>query len=273
MKWLANMEVLWFDLLQSDWLYVTSLLTGSLLQVFLLGLLLQTPGFFYLLCYKKSQINKEDTISMICSLFLVLLTVSLLKVFWLDFCYMYRFIGSVLQPLWLVVGNNSCFFSVSAGIPGYPEPPVIEEITTGEFEVSWLPPHDFGENITYYLLQYRYYIDSAASACLVLSKIVVAWWLVESYARAWAWLGYRASAMCKYCWPCCKTETQPTIFIPPLQNGVLGGYTVFSMSVIPKFRDSILLSTFKVLINNFDSFCPILFTSTPHFNHETMHVW
>ena len=32
----------------------------------------------------------------------------------------------------------------------------------------------------------------------------------------------------------------------PLQNVVLGGYTVFSMSVIPKFRHSKIPSTFKV---------------------------
>ena len=36
-----------------------------------------------------------------------------------------------------------------------------------------------------------------------------------------------------------------TYYLYPLQNRVIVGYTVFSMSVIQKFRDSILLSTFK----------------------------
>ena len=38
------------------------------------------------------------------------------------------------------------------------------------------------------------------------------------------------------------------------QNRVLGGYTVFSMSVILKFRQHL-----RLLLYNFDSFCPILF--------------
>ena len=56
----------------------------------------------------------------------------------------------------LIVCYNYSHVFIAAGIPGYPEPPVIEEITSGEFELSWVPPHDFGENITYYLVQYRY---------------------------------------------------------------------------------------------------------------------
>ena len=54
----------------------------------------------------------------------------------------------------------------------------------------------------------------------------------------------------------------------PLQNGVLVGYTIFSMSVIPSFRQHL-----KILLCNFDRFCPILFRCTPHHNHQTMHVW
>ena len=34
----------------------------------------------------------------------------------------------------------------------------------------------------------------------------------------------------------------------PLQNVVLGGYTVFSMSMIPSFCHSVILSTFKIFI-------------------------
>ena len=40
---------------------------------------------------------------------------------------------------------------------------------------------------------------------------------------------------------------------------------VLSLIVIP--------STFKFLLYNFNSFCPILFIFTPHHNHQTMHVW
>ena len=54
----------------------------------------------------------------------------------------------------------------------------------------------------------------------------------------------------------------------PQQNGVLVGYTVFSMSVIPKFRQHLM-----ILLSNFDSFCPILFKFTHHHNHQTMPVW
>ena len=49
-----------------------------------------------------------------------------------------------------------------------------------------------------------------------------------------------------------------------LQNGVLGGYTVFSKSVVPKFRQHLM-----ILLYNFDSFCPILFKFTHHHNHQT----
>ena len=54
----------------------------------------------------------------------------------------------------------------------------------------------------------------------------------------------------------------------PLQNVVLVGYTVFSMSVIPWFHQHL-----RCLLYNFDSFCPILFKFTPHHNHQTVHVW
>ena len=57
-------------------------------------------------------------------------------------------------------------------------------------------------------------------------------------------------------------------YLYPPQNGVLGGYTVFSMSVIPKFRQHLM-----ILRYNFASFCQILFKFTPHHNHQTMPVW
>ena len=44
----------------------------------------------------------------------------------------------------------------------------------------------------------------------------------------------------------------------PLQNGVLGGYTVFSMSVIPSFHQHL-----RVLLCNFDSF--LRFCSNLHY--------
>jgi len=42
-----------------------------------------------------------------------------------------------------------------AGIPGAPDPPIVEEIRVGQFEVRWTEPEDFGEVIDHYLLQYR----------------------------------------------------------------------------------------------------------------------
>ena len=63
---------------------------------------------------------------------------------------------------------------------------------------------------------------------------------------------------------------QNGVLLYPLQNGVLGGYTVFSMSVSPWFRDSMIArfcQHLRFLLYNFDSFCPILFNSTPHLNH------
>ena len=48
------------------------------------------------------------------------------------------------------------------------------------------------------------------------------------------------------------------------------------MSEILWFHDSEIPSfcqNLRFLLNNFDSFCPILFTFTPHLNHQTMHVW
>ena len=73
----------------------------------------------------------------------------------------------------------------------------------------------------------------------------------------------------------------------PLQNGVycfrytpcktrvLVGYTVVSMSQIPQFRDSEIPSFcqhIRFLLSNFDNFCPILFTFTPHRN-LALHFW
>ena len=55
--------------------------------------------------------------------------------------------------------------------------------------------------------------------------------------------------------------------IYPPQNRVLGVYTVFSMSIIPKFRQHLM-----TLLYNFDSLCPVLFKFTTHHNHQTMHV-
>ena len=57
-------------------------------------------------------------------------------------------------------------------------------------------------------------------------------------------------------------------YLYPQQTIVLEGYTVFSMSVIPKFRQHLM-----ILLYNFDGFCPILFKFTPHHNHQTVHVW
>ena len=59
------------------------------------------------------------------------------------------------------------------------------------------------------------------------------------------------------------------LFIPPPHPAKqsLRGYTVFSMSMILSFRQHL-----RLLLFNFDSFCPILFKFTPHLNHQTMHV-
>ena len=47
----------------------------------------------------------------------------------------------------------------------------------------------------------------------------------------------------KYCWMLSE-EGDLHNYTPP-QNAVLGGYTVFSLSEIPKFRDSVIPSTFQ----------------------------
>jgi len=47
------------------------------------------------------------------------------------------------------------YFNIVAGIPGAPDPPIVEEIRVGQFEVRWTEPEDFGEVIDHYLLQYR----------------------------------------------------------------------------------------------------------------------
>ena len=60
---------------------------------------------------------------------------------------------------------------------------------------------------------------------------------------------------------------EKALLYPP-QNIVLGGYTVFSLSAIPSFRDHF----FNILLCNFSSSCPILFKFSPHFNHQTLHV-
>ena len=44
------------------------------------------------------------------------------------------------------------------------------------------------------------------------------------------------------------------------------GYTVFCMSMIPKFSQHL-----RLLLYNFNSFCSILFKFIPHLNHQTMH--
>ena len=41
-----------------------------------------------------------------------------------------------------------------------------------------------------------------------------------------------------------KDYNAEKIFLYPPQNEVLGGYTVFSLSVIPSFRHSVIPSTF-----------------------------
>ena len=58
------------------------------------------------------------------------------------------------------------------------------------------------------------------------------------------------------------------VFLYSPQNGVLVGYNVFSMSIIPKFCQHLMILLYK-----FDSWCPILFKFTLHHNHQTMHVW
>ena len=56
------------------------------------------------------------------------------------------------------------------------------------------------------------------------------------------------------------------LIIPPAKWS-FRGYTVFSMSVIPSFRQHLMF-----LLYNFDSCCPILFKFTLHRNHQTMYV-
>ena len=51
----------------------------------------------------------------------------------------------------------------------------------------------------------------------------------------------------------------------PPQNEVLGGYTVFSLSVIPSFRHSVNILT--SLLNNLSSFCSMLFKFSTHLHH------
>ena len=58
----------------------------------------------------------------------------------------------------------------------------------------------------------------------------------------------------------------------PLQNGVLVGCTVFIMSEIPSFRNSVIQSANKVLHYNFNTFCPILIKFIPHLHHHTMRL-
>ena len=61
-----------------------------------------------------------------------------------------------------------------------------------------------------------------------------------------------------------------TILLYPPQNEVLGGYTVFSLSVIPSFRHSVNILT--SLLNNLSSFCPMFFKFSTHWHHKTTHV-
>ena len=76
----------------------------------------------------------------------------------------------------------------------------------------------------------------------------------------WIW---SLSSVARYSW---LNSIKGRSLLYPQQNRVLGGYTVFSMSVIPSFCD------LRVLLYTFDSFCPILFKFTPHLDHRTMHV-
>ena len=68
-------------------------------------------------------------------------------------------------------------------------------------------------------------------------------------------------------------------FLYPPQNEVLGGYTVFSLSVIPSFRHSVIpsfrhsVNIWTSLLNNLSSFCLICFKFSPHLHHQTIHVW
>ena len=68
-------------------------------------------------------------------------------------------------------------------------------------------------------------------------------------------------------------------FLYPPQNEVLGGYTVFSLSVIPSFRDSVIpsfrhsVNIWTSLLNNLSSFWLICFKFSPHLHHQTIHVW
>ena len=75
-----------------------------------------------------------------------------------------------------------------------------------------------------------------------------------------------------------KNKLYETYLYPP-QNEVLGGYTVFSLSVIPSFRHSVIpsfrhsVNIWTSLLNNLSSFCLICFKFSPHLHHQTIHVW
>ncbi|XP_052809891.1 proto-oncogene tyrosine-protein kinase ROS-like isoform X2 [Mya arenaria] len=46
-------------------------------------------------------------------------------------------------------------FKTLTGIPDSPDPPIVEEIKEGQYEVRWAEPEDNGEAIQHYILQYK----------------------------------------------------------------------------------------------------------------------
>ena len=98
---------------------------------------------------------------------------------------------------------------------------------------------------------------------------------------------YRASLSATFGLFPVSQETS-VLYLYPQQNMVLGGYTVFSMSVAPWFRQHlrcflnkmfvlwlivhIFRQRLRCLLYNFGSLCPILFKFTPRLSHQTVHV-
>ena len=78
----------------------------------------------------------------------------------------------------------------------------------------------------------------------------------------------------KICSKLKHTFTSSLLLYPP-QNRVLGGYTVFSLSVLPSFRPSVFPSFrphLNILLCNLSSSCLVLFKFSTHLNHQTLHV-
>ena len=114
----------------------------------------------------------------------------------------------------------------------------------------------FGQ--TFYLLPYFVCANSEGSGETAwISRLAQAFAgrLCDKYPLLMSWVlqTLMKSSICRF----------NVFFLYPLQNRVLRGYTVFSMSVIPSFRQHL-----RVLLYNFDSFCPILFKFTPHLDHQ-----